>query len=263
MRACILTLLLACPAAAADTIVVQQIGNTFVPADIVINEGDTVQWIWSNGNHDVTEGNDGVVNGNEAFYELLDQQNQVVNITFDAAFLAANPRPGNLYDYFCEPHFILGMVGTVQVCAPAPTTYCTSKATSIPGCVPSISFDGQPSLGQATPFNVTAGPVPGQNPGLFVYTTNGAASTPISNSFGFLCVQPGPGLFRIAVQNGGGTGGSCDGQYVVDFVGHTLSQVQDPALIVGADVDIQCWYRDPPAVGTANLTEAGRFTLCP
>ena len=256
-----LSITLSAPAA-ADVIDVDQVGNSFEPADIVINEGDTVRWTWTNGNHDVTEGTDGSVDGDEAFYELLDSGNPVVTITFDAAFLAANPRPGNLYDYFCDPHFNLGMVGTIQVCAPEPVTYCTAKTTSIPACVPTIGFSGQPSLSQGAPFDVTAGPVPGNNPGLFIYTTNGAAGTPISNAFGFLCISPGPGLFRIAFQNGGGNTGVCDGQYSVDFVDHTLTQTQDAALVVGADVDIQCWYRDPPNVGTANLTNAGRFTLC-
>ena len=249
--------------ALADTIIVQQVMTTFVPADIIINEGDTVQWNWTGGVHTVTEGTDGIINGNEAFHSDLNAATTTFSVTFDAAFLAANPMPNDTYDYFCEPHiFQFNMVGTIQVCAPAPVTYCTSKATSIPGCTPSIGFAGTPSLAAGALFNVTAGPVPGNNPGLFIYTTNGAAGSPISNSFGFLCIAPGSGLFRIAFQNGGGTTGVCNGQYSVDFVDHALTQAQDAALVVGAEVDIQCWYRDPPNVGTANLTNAGRFTLC-
>ena len=36
-----------------------------------------------------------------------------------------------------------------------------------------------------------------------------------------------------------------------------------PALVAGASVDLQAWYRDPPNPGGANLTEAGHFSICP
>lgn len=146
---------------------------------------------------------------------------------------------------------------------PPPTTYCTSKATSILGCLPAISFAGTPSASAGSGFDVLAGPVPGGNPGLFLYTTNGAATTPVQNAFGFLCITTGSGLFRIANQPSGGNNGVCNGQYSVDFNLHVATQGQDAALVAGAQVDLQAWYRDPPNVGTANLTEAGRFTLCP
>ena len=220
---CVLAALLALSGpAAAGTVQVQQVANSFAPQDIVINEGDTVVWQWSFGVHTVSEGTDGVVNGNEAFHSPLTSGTQTFSVVFDAAFLAANPRPNNRYDYFCEPHFILGMVGSVTVCAPAPSTYCTAKASSIPGCVPTIAFSGVPSLGLGSGFDVTAGPTPGGNPGLFIYTTQGAASTPVQNPYGFLCVKPS-GLFRIAIQNGGGSQGTCSGQYSVDFVAHALT----------------------------------------
>ena len=86
--------------------------------------------------------------------------------------------------------------------------------------------------------------------------------TPIQNSFGFICIKT-TGLFRIAAQNGGGTAGSCDGQFAVDFNAHYATQTEDPSLVPGAQVDLQCWYRDPPNPGTANLTDAGRFYMCP
>ena len=81
-------------------------------------------------------------------------------------------------------------------------------------------------------------------------------------AFGFICVQT-TGLFRISFQNGGGNAGVCDGEYSLDFNAHFASQTQDPSLVSGAQVDIQCWYRDPSNPGTANLTNAGQFTICP
>jgi hypothetical protein len=105
--------------------------------------------------------------------------------------------------------------------------------------------------------------VPGGNPGLFLYTTNGAATTPIQNAYGFLCIQSGPGMFRIGFQTGSGTSGVCDGSYVMNFNQYLAAQTQDPNLGAGSDVDVQCWYRDPPNPGTANFTQALRFTVCP
>ena len=148
-------------------------------------------------------------------------------------------------------------------CNGSVATYCTSKPTSIPGCLPSLALDGVPSASAPTGCTVSVVDVPGGNVGLFLYTTNGAAATPIQTPFGFLCIQTGPGLFRFGTQPGGGTSGVCDGGYAIDFNQHMHTQVVDPALVAGASVDLQCWYRDPPNPGQANLTAALRFLICP
>jgi hypothetical protein len=36
-------------------------------------------------------------------------------VTFDSAFLAANPMAGDVYNYYCAVHFGVGMVGSVTV----------------------------------------------------------------------------------------------------------------------------------------------------
>lgn len=43
-------------ASAQTTHVVNQVGFTFVPADITVNPGDTVEWHWFSGIHTVTSG---------------------------------------------------------------------------------------------------------------------------------------------------------------------------------------------------------------
>ena len=147
--------------------------------------------------------------------------------------------------------------------ATLPTTYCTVKPSSIAGCVPAMGFSGTASASAGSGFMVTAGPTPGANAGLFLYTTNGAAGTPINNAFGWLCLTPGAGMFRIAAQNGGGISGTCSGQYTVDFNAYMATQIIDPNLIAGAGVDMQAWYRDPPNSGGANFSGAGHFVVCP
>jgi hypothetical protein len=165
-----------------------------------------------------------------------------------------------------------GNVGLSQVqsftaldggCNGSITTYCTAKPTSLPGCSPSFYLNGVPSASAKTAFTVNVNSVPGGNPGLFLYTTNGAAATPIQTAFGFLCIQSGPGMFRIGFQFDEGTQGACVGSYGMNFNQYIHGQTQDPALGAGASVDVQCWYRDPPNPGSANLTQALHFTVCP
>lgn len=118
------------PLAASDIIEVWAQGMGFNPNNLTINVGDTVRWVWTNDFHTVTEGADPIIDGTEAFNELLHSGNQIVDITFDAAFLAQWPRPGNRYDYVCIPHFTSGMVGVVTVEDGPGSTYCYCDGTS-------------------------------------------------------------------------------------------------------------------------------------
>jgi plastocyanin len=140
----------------ATTFVVTQSGFGFSPANITINVGDTVQWNWTNFNHTVSEGTDGVVNGNELFTFLLDAAHPTVTFTFTQAFVSANPMPGGLYHYFCEVHFPI-MIGTITVNAPSTgTAYCfgDGSGTACPcgnaspvgnheGCLSSLAMGGK------------------------------------------------------------------------------------------------------------------------
>lgn len=105
----------------AATHVVNQSGFTFDPQDVTIQFGDTVQWVHAVGSHTVTEGTGGGACAGCAFDSPLTAANPTYSVTFDAAFVAANGRPGNVYDYYCQPHFGLGMVGSVTVQTPIPT----------------------------------------------------------------------------------------------------------------------------------------------
>jgi plastocyanin len=116
----------------ATTIVVTASGFSFTPANITIQVGDTVRWQRVTLSHTVTEGTDGTVDGDETFHAILDGLNPIYELTFDAAFVSANPRPGGLYDYFCEPHFP-PMVGTIQV-VPVGTSFCAGDGTTATPC---------------------------------------------------------------------------------------------------------------------------------
>jgi plastocyanin len=100
--------LLALPALAlADTIVVNQVGLTFEPAEITILVGDTVEWHWSSGIHTVTNGMDNSdPDAGSMFDDALDSSNTVTSYTFDSA--------GDVL-YFCRFHVDFGMTGLVHV----------------------------------------------------------------------------------------------------------------------------------------------------
>jgi plastocyanin len=110
--------LTAAPSFAQTTHVVDAVGFSFVPQDITIQAGDTVQWINLAGDfHNVVEtdcpataassGNSGISSGTAG--------------TVDTFSLVFND-PGTLC-YICEPHVPLGMFGsvTVQPAAGVPT----------------------------------------------------------------------------------------------------------------------------------------------
>jgi len=92
---------------------VHVVDHRYVPSSLSINEGDSVRWIWDNDFHDVVSGNlfapDGVfrsaVLNRGASYEVL----------FDRNLLRNNPRAGNQYKYYCEPHGAMGMTGSITV----------------------------------------------------------------------------------------------------------------------------------------------------
>jgi hypothetical protein len=144
------------------------------------------------------------------------------------------------------------------------TTYCTAQTPSLPNCFPDFSTIGLPSASAPSGFQIDFGPVPGQEVGIFIYTTLGPAATPLATSFGFLCIQTGAGFYRIQpAVNSGGTFGVCDGTLGMDFNTFFATQTTNPQLVAGAQVDLQAWYRDPPNPGGANLSNALQFVMCP
>ncbi|MCE9596039.1 MAG: matrixin family metalloprotease [Planctomycetes bacterium] len=120
------------------------------------------------------------------------------------------------------------------------TTYCVAKTNS-KGCVPSIAFDGLPSLTVA-PGIVRATDVLNQKSGVLFYGTSGALAAPFLG--GTLCVKPP--IHRTAVANSGGNPPplDCSGTFTFDLHAY-LAAGTDPALVVGAQMWLQFWSRDP------------------
>ena len=67
------------PDCSENTIVVLQSGFTFVPADIIVEPGDTIEWRYATGLHTVTSGSPCTPNGR--FDMILDANNTVAMYT--------------------------------------------------------------------------------------------------------------------------------------------------------------------------------------
>ena len=134
-------------------------------------------------------------------------------------------------------------------------TFCTSKPSSIPGCVPVLAGSSNQiskSAGAGS-YSVAAAPVPGGTvpTGILIYARAGLLGTPVQTSFGSLCLNQFARLGNFA-SSPGGTLGACDGSFLWDF--GAIAQATG-AILPGDTLHLQAWYRDPPNIGTANLTQ--------
>jgi hypothetical protein len=131
--------------------------------------------------------------------------------------------------------------------------FCKGKTSSL-GCWAYLfgSF-GSVSKSGAPPANLMAGPVPGGSTqtGILIYSRL-APMTPVMTSFGFLCISQFQRAGAFPSFPGGDTG-FCNGLYQWDLAAITAGS---PTILVGDQVSVQGWYRDPgfPPPGNANFT---------
>ncbi len=168
----------------------------------------------------------------------------------------------HLYDWYVTADS--GSLGAWELCfdTPAgPISYCTSGTTTN-GCNATISASANPSASLGSPCTLTVSNVEGQKVGLVFYSVTGLNNAPW-NGTSFLCVKAP--TQRTATQNAGGLAGACDGQMVLDWNAY---QAENPGALgnpfaAGMKVWAQGWFRDPPAPGTTNLSNAVELTVLP
>jgi len=263
--------------ASASVVVVTQSNFGFSPANITINLGDTVQWNWTNFNHDVSEGTDGLINGNEAFTHPLNGANPTVSVTFDAAFVAANPRVNDVYNYFCSIHFASNMKGTITVNTDPSTLFCFGDGTGTAcpcsnsstvgaksGCANSVGVagsrlrcSGTPSISSDTISLNGSSLITG--PGLYFQGTV-ALNGGLGNAFGdgLRCVGGTNVRLGIITASGGVS------SYPRPSIDPAVSIVG--GLAPGDTRHYQLWYRDSAtfcSASTFNLTNAATLTWAP
>jgi hypothetical protein len=144
-----------------------------------------------------------------------------------------------------------------------PVSYCTqAKATSVPSCVPALTASNTSlATGSWNVSNVPLGPGVTATVGIYIYTDGvGIGQSAFSQviPFGTLCLQ---GFKRsspaCSASVFSGTQNTCVGTF------STAVNCNAGALgiAVGEDVNVQCWYRDPPNVANANFTNAIFYTV--
>ncbi len=127
-------MLIACTAvtvaSAQTTHIVNLTGIVFDPPDQTITVGDTIQWVWIDGLHNVESGVGGVPDGNFLSGDPIDNPGMTYEVVFDQAFLDTNPEPADVYPYYCIVHVGVGMVGSITVNA--------TGIINVPGDFPTI-----------------------------------------------------------------------------------------------------------------------------
>jgi hypothetical protein len=148
---------------------------------------------------------------------------------------------------------------------PSPTAYCTA-GTSSNGCVPSISANANPSITLAHACDISVSNLEGQRTAIVFYGINQSGFSPhpwATGSNSFLCVKSP--IQRTGVHNTAGTAALCNGSILFDWNAY---QSTHPSALgnpfgAGQKVYAQCWYRDPPAPKTTNLSNALELTCVP
>jgi len=106
----------ALPAFAASNHTITQSGFSFSPNSLEIAAGDTVTWVWTGGAHTVTNGTSpadptaGTIFctnlGSTVVSSFCTNKATVFKHVFNAA---------GMFPFHCEPHYFLGMTGTINV----------------------------------------------------------------------------------------------------------------------------------------------------
>lgn len=262
-------LALLAPASSASIIDVDIQGAQFTGQHLTIKLGDTVRWTNFDGTlHSVTEGGDLILNGNEAFHQYFPTSSASWSKTFDAAFLAAWPRPGNRYDYFCVPHGG-AMVGSITVedgpgsffCFCSPQGPCTNSDYGA-GCRNSTGVRGARLMGAGTTgvaaddLRLIVDLLPANKNGLFFRGTVQTSQNQLFN--GWRCI--GGTLYRSGALNSGAGGTVTLGPGVVALSGSSAAPIS-----AGQTWLYQFYYRDAlsPCGNPSNVSNGYSVTFVP
>ena len=144
---------------------------------------------------------------------------------------------------------------------PGPVSYCTAGTTTN-GCAATITANNNPSVTFANSCNISVANVEGNKSGLIFYSITGQSAAPW-NATSFLCVKAP--TQRTGTQTSGGTAGACDGTLALDW---NAFQTANPGALgnpwsAGDIVQVQAWFRDPPAGKATNLSNAIEMTYLP
>jgi len=153
------------------------------------------------------------------------------------------------------PMFVAGN-WIVRICASGgaptgPVSYCTA-GTSAAGCQATLSAIGSASATASTGFVMLATGAEGAKDGLFFFGQNGRQANSWGNGTSYQCVVPP--VARGGLLAGGGTSGTCSGNFIQDLNARWCPTCPKPAQAPapGTRLQLQFWYRDP--ANTSNQT---------
>jgi hypothetical protein len=150
-----------------------------------------------------------------------------------------------------------------RACTCAPVSYCTAGVTTN-SCSAHITGLGTASASAGSGFDLVVSNVEGQRQGLIFYGINAPNASPWGGgSSSYLCVSLP--VQRTGVQSSGGTSGTCNGAFTLDFNAYLsthLDALGQPFNNV-TTAWAQAWFRDPPAPKGTHLSDALRFDVCP
>ena len=189
----VLLFLLPAAARAQTTHVVELSGLSFEPSDLTVCVGDTVEWHWLTGLHNVESGQGASHDGIFRSGDPEGPQGQIFRVTFDAAFLAANPVLADEYSYYCFIHTGFGMTGVVRVSDDAEATPRNGTGAN-PSTLTTVST---PVLGGPWTASLDCS---AHAPASAVYLGYTRPRDPIALSFGELLVDPSSGQAVLRIE---------------------------------------------------------------
>ena len=152
--------------------------------------------------------------------------------------------------------------GTLRYnCTTPIASYCTAGTTTN-GCVATISASAQPSASGANACQISVVNVEGQKSGLIFYSLTGRHNA-AWNATSFLCIKSP--TQRTGTQTATGTVDACDGTLSLDWNAYLSSHpnaLGNP-FQAGEKLQLQAWFRDPPAGKSTNLSNGIELTYVP
>lgn len=96
----------------AHVVTVGSGGLSFSPSTLTINVGETVRWVWAGSNHNVVSG---TVAADNKFCSPTDTNCATAPTSASGATYSHTFTTAGAYPYFCAPHRLAGMTGTITV----------------------------------------------------------------------------------------------------------------------------------------------------
>lgn len=210
--------------------------NVFTPANLTIEVGDIVEWTCTQGSHNVNGTTATFPSNPESFGNSVAPATWTYPYTFNTV---------GTYDYQCDPHQALGMIGTITVNPASPDNDDCANATllTVGSSCSMQTFDSQ--------FHTAENPQPAPSPGCGFFQ---------GSDVWFRAVVPTSGALRVERDNGTLNAqfaiysGTCGNMEVVSCAQLDAARTIHRPDLAEQEVYIRVWGY--------NSSNGGTFDLC-